>query len=118
MNAVVLDTEAVSFLFKGYPSASLYTADLTGRVLVTSFMTLAELERWPIQAQWGEARHDRLREYLSPFAIMPWDRTLCTVWAKVMTTARARGFRIDCADAWIAATALLYEVPLVTHNRD
>jgi predicted nucleic acid-binding protein len=35
-----------------------------------------------------------------------------------MTTARAKGFRIDCADAWIAATALLHGVPLVTHNRD
>jgi predicted nucleic acid-binding protein len=49
---------------------------------------------------------------------MPWDRALCTAWAEVMTTARAKGFRIDCADAWIAATALLHGVPLVTHNRD
>jgi len=62
MNAVVVDTDVVSFLFKGHSSASLYTADLTGRVLVISFMTLAELERWPIQAQWGEARRNRLRE--------------------------------------------------------
>jgi tRNA(fMet)-specific endonuclease VapC len=31
---------------------------------------------------------------------------------------RSRGStRIDCADAWIAATALLYDVPLITHNR-
>jgi hypothetical protein len=49
---------------------------------------------------------------------MPWDRALCTAWAEVTTTARTRGFRIDCADAWIAATALLYGVPLVTHNRN
>lgn len=28
-----------------------------------------------------------------------------------------RGRRIECADAWIAATALLHDVPLVTHNR-
>ena len=26
--------------------------------------------------------------------------------------------RIECADAWIAATALLYSVPLVTPNRN
>jgi predicted nucleic acid-binding protein len=31
--------------------------------------------------------------------------------------AQARGYRIECADAWIAATALLYDIPLVTHNR-
>jgi predicted nucleic acid-binding protein len=34
-----------------------------------------------------------------------------------MSAAQAAGRRIDCGDAWIAATALLYEVPLLTHNR-
>jgi tRNA(fMet)-specific endonuclease VapC len=118
MDAVVVDTDIVSFLFKGHPAASLYKADLTGRAMAISFMTLAELERWPIQAQWGEAGRERLTEYLKPFAIMPWDRALCRFWAEVMTSAQAKGFRIDCADAWIAATALLHGVPLVTHNRD
>ena len=81
-------------------------------------MTLAELERWPIEAQWGAAKRGLLVEHLKQFAVTPWNRTLCTVWAEVMSTARKRGFRIDCADGWIAATALLYDVPLVTHNRD
>jgi len=35
----------------------------------------------------------------------------------VTVAAQAAGRRIECADAWIAATALLYAVPLVTHNR-
>lgn len=30
---------------------------------------------------------------------------------------RATGRRIECADAWIAATALLYDAALITHNR-
>jgi tRNA(fMet)-specific endonuclease VapC len=34
-----------------------------------------------------------------------------------MVAAQAAGRRIKCADAWIAATALLYDAPLVTHNR-
>jgi predicted nucleic acid-binding protein len=33
-----------------------------------------------------------------------------------MVRARANGRRIDTADAWIAATALLYGAPLITHN--
>ena len=33
-----------------------------------------------------------------------------------MVAAQAAGRRIETADAWIAATALLYEAPLVTHN--
>lgn len=35
-----------------------------------------------------------------------------------MVAAQAAGRRIECADAWVAATALLYGVPLVTHNRN
>jgi len=34
-----------------------------------------------------------------------------------MTGIWAAGRRIECADAWIAATALLYGAPLLTHNR-
>ena len=30
--------------------------------------------------------------------------------------AERAGRRISCADAWIAATALRFGVPLVTHN--
>jgi hypothetical protein len=33
-----------------------------------------------------------------------------------MVRARANGRRIEAADAWIAATALLYGAALVTHN--
>ena len=118
VNAVVVDTDIVSYLFKGHSAASLYTDDLAGHALVISFMTLAELERWPIPSGWGEEKRRLLREHLKLFAVMPWNRALCTAWAEVMVGARARGFRIDCADAWIAATALLHRIPLVTHNRD
>jgi predicted nucleic acid-binding protein len=34
-----------------------------------------------------------------------------------MVAAQAAGRRMECADAWIAATAALYGAPLVTHNR-
>ena len=81
-------------------------------------MTVAELERWALQSHWGVARRGRLNWYLQPYAILPFDRALCTKWAEVMVAAQARGFRIECADAWIAATALLYDLLLVTHNRD
>jgi predicted nucleic acid-binding protein len=33
-----------------------------------------------------------------------------------MVAARANGRRIEGADAWIAATALLYDAVLFTHN--
>jgi predicted nucleic acid-binding protein len=81
-------------------------------------MTLAELDRWVLEAHWGETRRQRLREYLERFVVLPYDRDLCTKWAEVTVAAQACGRRIDCADAWIAATALLSGAPLITHNRN
>jgi predicted nucleic acid-binding protein len=118
MSTVVVDTDVVSFLFKNHPFSSRYEADLAGQTLVISFMTLAELDRWAIHAAWGEIRRKRLREYLEPFVVLPYHRALCTKWAEVTVAAEASGHRIECADAWIAATALLHGLPLVTHNRN
>lgn len=36
---------------------------------------------------------------------------------EVTVAALSRGRRIECADGWIAATALRHDIPLVTHNR-
>src|SRR5450759_338190 len=117
MRTVVVDTDVVSFLFKSHPIAYQYLPDLADRTPLISFMTLAELDRWVLAARWGEARRKKLREYLEPFAILPYDRALCTKWAEITIAAQSRGRRIDCADAWIAATALMCAAPLITHNR-
>ena len=59
-----------------------------------------------------------LHLYLKRFTVVPSSPDLCRKWAEVMVAAQAAGRRIECADAWIAATALLYGVPLATHNRN
>ena len=41
--ACVVDTDVVSYLFRGSPVAQLYRKHLTGKLLVISFMTLAEI---------------------------------------------------------------------------
>ena len=115
---VVVDTDVVSYLFKSHPIAFQYLPDLTDRTPMISFMTLAELDRWVLEAHWGEARRKRLHEYLERFVVLPYDRDLCTKWADVTVAAQTCGRGIDCADAWIAATALLAGAPLITHNRN
>lgn len=117
MNSVVVDTDVISFLFKNHPIGSRYDSELAGRSLLISFMTLAELDRWAIQTPWGEARRDRLTKYLQPSIVLPYSRALCQTWAEVTLAAQASGYRIECADSRIAATALLYDLPLVAHNR-
>lgn len=114
---VVVDTDGVSFIFKNHPIGRLYEADLVGCTLLISFMTVAELDRWAIQSKWGPARREWLRLYLERFVLLPYSRILCSLWAEVTVAAQADGRRIECADAWIAATARRHDVPLVTHNR-
>lgn len=85
--AVVVDTDVVSYLFKSHPIAFQYLSDLTDRTPTISFMTLAELDRRVLEARWGEPRRKRLREYLDRFAVLPYDRDLCTKSAEVPVTA-------------------------------
>jgi toxin FitB len=115
--AVVVGTDVVSDLFKSRPAAFQYLPDLADRTPTISFMTLAELDRQVLEAHWGETRRRRLREYLKRFAVLPYDRDLCAKWAEVTVAAQSCGRRIDCADAWIAATAPLAGAPLITRNR-
>ena len=118
MTEVVVDTDVVSFLFKNHTIGHRYDAELAGHVVLISFMTVAEVERWAIQNRWGEQRISWLHLYLNRFTVVPSSPDLCLKWAGAMVGAQAAGRRIECADAWIAATALLYAAPLVTHNRN
>ncbi len=45
--------------------------------------------------------------------MLPSDDETCWYWAKVRSM---KGYPIADTDAWIAATALRYNIPLVTHN--
>lgn len=115
--AAVVDTDVVSYLFKGDSRAEDYRRHLDSQLLVVSFMTVAELYRWALERDWGEARKQRMEEHLEGFVVHPVSLPLCRMWASATDTARRAGRPIGAADGWIAATAMLHEVPLVTHNR-
>jgi predicted nucleic acid-binding protein len=116
MTPVVVDTDVVSFLFKNDSRAQLYLPLMRSRDLLVSFMTEAELEQWILLANWGADRVRRFRVFMTGFASVPTSRDLILQWAGVMVAARANGRRIEAADAWIAATTLLYGATLITHN--
>jgi predicted nucleic acid-binding protein len=117
MKPIVVDTDVVSFVFKSAPIADRYTPHLQDRQLLISFMTEAELEQWVLLAGWGPKRIDWLREYLKRFLVVPSSRDLARRWAEARVCARRAGRPIDTADAWVAATAMIYGCPLVTRNK-
>ena len=80
-------------------------------------MTRAELEDWALEHNWGQPRREAMRVHLKQFMLVPFHEELCVKWAEATDSARRRGRSIDSSDAWVAAAALHYDVPLVTHNR-
>ena len=64
MRPVVLDTDVVSFLFKGDSRAQTYFPHLQERAWLISFMTEAERQQWALLANWNAKRVEWLRLFL------------------------------------------------------
>lgn len=115
---VVVDTDVVSYLFKGDTRAEAYRQHLQGKTLAISFMTVAELYQWAYVRNWGEQRLTRLEERLRSYVVVPYDLDLCKQWARICAERQKLGKPISVQDAWIAATAVRHGCPLVTHNSE
>lgn len=116
MSVVIVDTDVVSFTFKRDSRHLLYRPHLDGKSLVLSFMTIAELDLWAFSRNWGARRKADLAAFLQPYVVIESNRQLCRTWAEVRDQVSRIGRVIQVADAWIAATALFYNLPLVTNN--
>jgi tRNA(fMet)-specific endonuclease VapC len=118
MPLVVVDTCVVSYLYSGAPLAGKCRERIGENNKAISFMTLAELYYGTLKREWSDANRDALLTHVErDYNVLPFDSRLCVQWAEVRNQTRRLGRLIRIADSWIAATALLYDAPLVTHNR-
>jgi tRNA(fMet)-specific endonuclease VapC len=117
MTLILLDTNVISFLLKGDSRADLYIPYLQDQQLTLSFMTVAELYQWAAVRQWSDHRISQLEQILrESYIILDFNIALCHLWGNIRAKRRAIGKPISPEDAWIAATALQYNITLVTHN--
>jgi tRNA(fMet)-specific endonuclease VapC len=114
----VIDTDVWSYLYKGRDEGRLYEPHLFGSILVVSFQTQAELMRWAVSADWGKQRRQHLESRLLKYIVQHSSYALSLRWGEAMESARRNGRPISAADAWIAATALFLNAPLITHNKN
>jgi predicted nucleic acid-binding protein len=115
MSLLLLDTNAVSILFK--PDHKLYAqcaGVASGSQLFISFMARAELLLWPRQNRWGPKRASELEKHVELFTTLFADEHTCRHWADIVAESRSVGRSMTTADAWIAATAIQWDLPLVT----
>lgn len=113
---VVVDTDVASFIFKGDTRGALYKSHIDGRLAIIAAQTRAELELWTLIRNWGARRRAGLISYLKKFVFAEADEAISLRWAEVQANARQTGHPVSGADAWVAATALAYAVPLITNN--
>jgi predicted nucleic acid-binding protein len=111
---LLFDTNIVSFMFKKHRIGNAYFPMLLGRELAISFQTKAELIAGSLLAMWSEDKCLRLYSIIEQYALIHSDDELCNWWAYVQLVRQEQP--ISTNDAWIAATALSYDLDLVTHN--
>jgi predicted nucleic acid-binding protein len=63
-NAVLVDTNIMSYAIRRAPIAREYQCLLAGRTILVSVVTLAELHFWAKKDSWDPTRHTQLRRLL------------------------------------------------------
>ncbi len=115
MSVLLLDTNVVSILFnRNHSLRDACIQAVTGRQLVISFMTHAELMLWPIANNWGNSRRATLEQHLALYTTVYPDERTCSIWAETMDHCRRAGQSIQTTDGWIASIARQWQIPLVT----
>jgi predicted nucleic acid-binding protein len=118
--AVLLDTDAFSFLHRGDSRAEALRPIVEGRLPLLSFVTVGELLRGALQAGWGEVKRAALQARIDAMTVLPYDEVVIHAYAVATTWAVAHGHPLGqkehSNDAWIAATAVAHGVALVTGN--
>lgn len=116
MKRFVVDTDVVSYIFKWHTSAPRYIELLADNEVILSFVTPAEMRLGALKAHWGARNRNLLEGFLSRFAVCYPDDQICSLWAEVKDESDRKGHPIGSQDAWIAATALYLDSPLITNN--
>lgn len=119
---VVVDTDVFIWLSRGRDPAASYRRLLGAGSAVLSFATVAELWRGAHERSYSKRSRERLQADISSSVVVSPTDELTQRWAELTVDAKRRGHALGQPaqkhDAWIAATALLYEVPLLTADRD
>ncbi len=115
--AVVLDTNVISYMYRDTPQAIPYFDTMESRRGLYSFQTYAELRVW--SANWSDSKRNHLERWLSKrFGFMPHISDVTEKWIEATLSAKRNGYPVSVADAWIAATALSAGLLLLTADKN
>jgi predicted nucleic acid-binding protein len=123
-STVVVDTgifAAVILRAGGRVMRDRYTPLLRGRGIVLAMQTVAELRFAALHGGWSAERRATMEGRLGRQEVAPVDDALVDSYVRLRHVCKRADHPLGYKgqheqDRWIAATALLYELPLVTHD--
>lgn len=97
-----------------------YLPHLVGRRVVIAYKTVAELRYAAIRRGWGDATLQEMERRLGGATVATVDDGLARVYARLKADCTQAGHplgqKVHDGDRWIAATAIRYRIPLVSHD--
>ena len=114
MPVLLLDTNIVIYAINKVRYYELYRRHVDGLIVAISIISVAELYEGVFRAGLGSRTHRNIVAGLDQYSVLPLDENVCRLFGKIRFESRNRP--ISVPDALIAATALAYDLPLVTHN--
>lgn len=113
----MLDTNAcIRYLNGRAPAIKDMLESLTPEDVVVCAVIKAELFYGAKRSQNPEKSLERQRDFLRPFASLPFDDDAATAYAHIRADLTAKGTPTGPNDLLIAAIAVANDVTLVTHN--
>ncbi len=107
-------------VFIGLEAARFDPSRFSGFEWGISAITLSELRLGVLRATDPESASRRLSTYqlAQRFEALAVDEQVSDAWALLVSRLRAAGRRAPINDSWIAATAIVHGVPIVTQDAD
>lgn len=114
----IVDTNILSYAMGGAALAFTYARLLAEYDARISFMTSAEIYYGAEKGRWAQRRRLELENLLRKYPVAPYEEGMERLYARIMAERAREGRRLDEADAWIAATAVHYDAPLATNDKN
>lgn len=116
MAYVVMDTDVASYMIRGRSLPKSIADALVGHVPCITFVTMAELLKWPVVRAWSGRRRAAMDAWLGKVVVIHSDDLTAHTWGRLAGNAAKRGRPRPQNDMWIAACCIRHNIPLATCN--
>jgi tRNA(fMet)-specific endonuclease VapC len=116
MKIYLIDTDILLFFVQDDLQINSYIPILERNKVALSFMSVASMYRHISISSEESNDNEDINRFLSKFLIITADIEICRLWSNLMTQREATRNKITSHHAWISATAIRHNLPLVTNN--